>query len=111
MAYQNITGLQLGQAALTTSYATIYTTPVNTRTYVKDLDFCNTGSSPVQIYVHLVPAAGTAGTSNALLYNVQVPAYSTLQWCGSQIISAGATLQAKASATGCTLTATGGEAV
>lgn len=111
MAYQNITGLQLAQAAVTTSYATIYTTPLNTRTYVKDLDMCNTGSSPVQIYVHLVPSGGTAGTGNALLYNIQIPAYSTLQWCGSQIMSASGTLQVKASATGCTITATGGEAI
>lgn len=111
MAYQNITGLQLGQAALTTSYATIYTTPVSTRTYVKSLDLCNTGSAQVQVYVHLVPASGSATTSNALLYNIPIPGYSTLQWCGAQIMDAGGTIQVKASATGCTLTATGGEAV
>lgn len=110
MAFQNITGLQLAQAALTTSYATVYTTPLNTRTYVKSLDLCNTGSAQVQVYVHLVPSGGTAGTTNAILYNIPIPGYSTLQWCGAQIMNAGGTLQVKASATGCTLTATGGEA-
>lgn len=111
MPYQNITGLQLGQAAITTSYATVYTAPSTVRTYVKDLDICNTGASQVQVYVHIVPSGDTAGTANALLYNVPVPGYSTLQWCGSQIMNAGATLQVKGSATGCTITATGGEAV
>ena len=136
MAFQNITGLQLGQAAVTTSYATVYTTPANARTYVKDINLCNTGASPIQIYVHLVPAPeafGTSatldlqftsgtysvwedlrslpGTGNALFYNAPIPGYSTLQWCGVQIMNAGDTLQVKASAAGCTITVTGGEAV
>jgi len=71
MSFQNITGLKLGQAAITTSYA----------------------------------------TGNAVFYNAALPAYSTLQWCGMQILNAGDTIQVKASATGCTITASGGEAL
>jgi hypothetical protein len=111
MAFQNITGLKLGQAAITTSYTTLYTVPASTRAYVKDMDICNTTGSPIGVYVSLVPSAGTASASNAILYNASLPAYSTLQWCGMQILNAGDTIQVKASATGCTISASGGEAL
>ena len=108
--FQNIIGLQIGQGALTTSYATLYTAPVGYRVYIKEFDICNTTSGAINVYVSLVPSAGTAGTSNAILYNATVPAYSTLQWCGAQVINEASTVQAKASAAGCTITITGGEA-
>lgn len=111
MAYNNITPLQLAQAAMTTSYATIYTVPATTRTYVKDIDVMNTTSSSKDIFISLVPSGGTAGTSNALFYQVSLPAYTLVQWAGSQIIDEGATIQVKASASGCTITVSGGEAV
>ncbi len=111
MAYNNITPLQLGQAELTTSYATIYTVPANTRTYVKDIDVVNTTGSTIGIYISLVPSNGTAGTSNALFYNTPLPLNTIVQWAGSQIINEGDTIQAKASASGCTITVSGGEAV
>jgi hypothetical protein len=109
-SYQSITPLQLGQAAITASYATIYTVPASTRTYLKDFDIINTTGAIVYIYVSLVPSAGTAGTANAILYNNALPAYTTMQWTGSQILNAGTTIQVKASAVGCTITASGGEA-
>jgi len=111
MAYSNITPLQLGQAAMTTSYVTIYTVPTNTRTYVKDITISNTTSSLIGIYVSLVPNAGTAGSSNAIFYNNALPANTTVQWTGSQIMDSGSTIQVKASAAGCTITTTGGEAI
>lgn len=110
MAYQNITGKRLGQSGLTTSYATLYTTPPNVRTYVREFDICNTTSSSITVYVSLVVKGESVGTGNAIFYNAAVPAYSTLQWCGVQILDAGDTIQAKASATGCTVTISGGEA-
>ena len=111
MAYNNITPLQLAQAALTTSYATIYTVPVNSRTYVKDIDIMNTTAASIDVYVNLVASGGTAGTSNALIYHMAIPAYTLFQWAGSQIINAESTIQVKASATGCTINISGGEAV
>lgn len=111
MAFNNITPLKLGQAALTTSYATIYTVPADTRTFVKDMDIINTTSSTIGIYVSLVPSGGSAGTSNALFYNTPLPLNTIVQWAGSQVLNAGDTIQAKASAVGCTLTVSGGEAV
>lgn len=111
MAYNNVTPIQLSQAAMTTSYATIYTVPTNTKTYVKDIDIMNTTAASIDVYVSLVPNGGTAGTSNALFYHVALPAYTIVQWAGSQIIDAAATIQVKASAVGCTITISGGEAV
>ena len=111
MAYNNITPLQLAQAAMTTSYATVYTVPVNTRTYVKDIDIMNTTAASINVFVSLVPSGGTAGTSNALFYQVALPAYTIVQWAGSQILDAEGTIQVKASNTGCTITISGGEAV
>jgi hypothetical protein len=112
MAFQNITGLQLGQAAMTTAYATIYTTPLSpaTRTYIKDITIANTTASPISIYVSIVPSAGTAGASNAIFYGNALPGATTVQWTGSQIMDSGSTIQVKASAVGCTISATGGEA-
>lgn len=109
--YQIITPLQLGQSPVTTSYTTVYTAPASTRTYIKQLDICNTTASPINIYVSLVPSGGTAGTSNALFYNTSLDGYSTVSWTGTQVISAGGTIQVKASGVGCTITASGGEAV
>lgn len=109
--YQIITPLQLGQTALTTSFSTVYTAPASTRTYIKQVDICNTTSSAIEIFVSLVPSGGTAGTDNALFYNTTLDGYSTLSWTGTQIMNAQGTLQAKASGVGCTLTASGGEAV
>lgn len=111
MAYTNITPKQLCQAAITTSYTVVYTTPIATKTFLKDLDICNTTAASINIYISIVPSAGTAGTANALFYGNILPATTTMQWGGSQILEAGATLQVKASAVGCTITASGGEAV
>ena len=111
MAYNNITPLQLAQAAMTTSYVTIYTVPATTRTYVKDIDVVNTTSATIGIYISLVPSGGTAGTSNALFYNTPLPLNTIVQWAGSQILNEGDTIQVKASAVGCTITISGGEAV
>ena len=110
MAFQNILGAKLGQLAVTTSYVILYRVPVNTRTYVKDMDICNTTGSAITVYVSLVASGDTAGASNALFYNTSIPAYSTVQWTGSEILNAADTIQVKASVAGCTINATGGEA-
>jgi hypothetical protein len=111
MAFYDITPVKLGQAAMTTSYATIYTTPTNTRTFVKDIDIINTTAATINIYVSLVPSGGTAGTSNALFYANSLPAFTTLQWAGSQILNEAGFISVKASAVGCTITISGAEAI
>ena len=110
MAFQDITGTLLAQAEMTTDYLAVYTTPANTRTYVKDITITNTTGSTIRIYVSLVPDEGTPGASNALFYNTILPAYTVVQWTGAQIMNVSDTVQVKASAAGCTVNITGGEA-
>lgn len=110
MAFQNITGKRLGQGAIAVTYGTFYTTPANVLTYVREFDLCNTTAGSITVYVSLVVSGEAVGTGNSIFYNTVIPAYSTLQWCGIQILSAGDTIQAKASAVGCTMTISGGEA-
>ena len=109
--YQNIIPKQLAQAAVTGSYATIYTVPSDppTRTVVKDITVINTSGAAIGIYISFVPLAGTAGTANALFYNNSIPANTTMQWCGSQVMDSGGFISVKASTTGCTITVSGGE--
>ena len=109
--YQNVTPKRLGQAAITTSYATAYTVVAGMRSYLKQLDICNTTASSINVYVHIVPESGSATTSNALFYATVVPGASLLQWTGVQILMPGDTLQFKGSAAGLTVTVSGGESV
>ena len=111
MAYYDITPTKLGQAAMTASYATVYTVPTGFRTFVKDITIVNTTSAAISIYVSLVPYGGTAGTDNAIFYANVLPAYTTVDWCGAQILNEGEFISVKASTTGCTVTITGGEAI
>jgi hypothetical protein len=110
MAFQNIIGYKLGQAEMPTTYFTVYTVPPNVRTYIKDIDICNTAGSSLRFYVHLVPIGKTAAVDNALFYNAPINGTTTVQWTGSQILNAGDTIQVKASAAGVTVSVTGGEA-
>jgi hypothetical protein len=111
MAYYDITPTQLGQAAITGTIATLYTVPANTRTFVKDLNICNTTGGALTVNVHIVPNGGTAGTGNAILYTYSIAANTTYRWTGVQIMNELQTIQIKGSATGLTITASGAEAV
>ena len=109
--YQDITGIKIAQAAMTTVYEIIYTSPTDTRTYIKDVTVVNTTGSTKRIYVNLVPAEAATGTGNAIFYNTMLPAYTTVQWTGIQILNPLDTLEVKADAVGCTVSVSGGEAV
>lgn len=109
--YQDITGIKIAQAAMTTVYEIIYTSPTDTRTYIKDVTVVNTTSATKRIYVNLVPAEAATGTGNAIFYNTMLPAYTTIQWTGIQILNPLDTLEVKADAAGCTVSVSGGEAV
>lgn len=111
MAFQDITGIKLGQEALTTAYSILYTTPTSTRTYVKDITVANTTAGALNVFVHIVPDGSSAGTTNALLYTKEVAANDIFQWSGLQIMNVSETLQAKASGTGLTINVSGANAV
>jgi len=115
--FQNIIGYKLGVGAITAAYTTVYTVPTAstipavpaTRTFVKDINICNTTAGSLGVYVHLVPSGGSADTTNALYYNTTVAANSVLRWNGVQIMNAGDTIQIKASATGCSIIVSGAQ--
>ena len=109
--FQTVTAVKLGQAAITGTIATLYTTPALSKTYVKQLDICNTTGGTLAVDVHLVPALGTANTANAIYYAFSVVGNRVLQWKGIQVMDAGETIKVRASSTGLTITASGGEAV
>lgn len=111
MAYNDITPVQLGQAAITASVTTLYTVPSSTRAFVKNFDFANTSSGPLTYRVYLVPSGGSAGTSNALFYDFLIDSKETINWTGTQILNEGDTIQVEASGTGITVIASGAEAV
>jgi len=111
MAFDVISPAKLGQGAVGITPSTFYTVPSNTRTFVKDIDVCNTTAVAKLIRVYLVPSGDSAGTANALFYDLTIPGNGSLQWTGSQILDVGDTIQAEADAVGCTLNASGGEAV
>jgi hypothetical protein len=58
-----------------------------------------------------ITGTASVGTTNAIFYANSIPANTTMQWAGSQIISGSGSIQVKASATGCTVTISGGEAI
>lgn len=111
MAFQDITGIQIGQAAITAAYTTVATVGSAKRIYVKDIDVCNTTSGALTVTIHLVPNGASATTSNALFYGSSIAANDNLQWTGTQIMNEGDTIQVKASAVGLTVTISGGQAV
>ncbi len=109
--FQSITPVKLGQAAITTGVTTLHTVGASSRALLKDIDVVNTGSAAATFDVYLVPTGGSAGTSNALFYQQTVLPKQNVQWSGTQVLNAGDTIQIKASATGITIIASGGEAV
>ena len=111
MAYNNITAVQLGQAAITIGVTTLYTVPASTRSFVKNLDIVNTSAGALTYRIFLVPSAGTAGTGNALFYDFPINSKENIQWTGTQILNAGDTIQIQASGAGITITASGAEAI
>ena len=56
---------------------------------------------------------GTAAVdvTNAIYYKYSLASYTSLHWTGAQIISEAGTIQVKASATGCAISISGGEAI
>jgi hypothetical protein len=111
MAFDVITPTKLGQAAITTGVTTLYTVPASTRTLLKEFSIANTTGGSINVRVFLVPAAGSAATTNAFLYDVAVPNNNALQYNGVQIMNAGETIQIQAASAGLTISASGAEAV
>ena len=101
---------KLGQGAITTRGGTLlYVVPTGFRTEVLDINIANTGATGLTCGLHLVPVGGSAGTTNALFGTVSIPAYTTLQWTGIQVLNAGDFIQGIGSGAGLTVNITGTE--
>lgn len=97
----------LGQAAASTSFATLYTCPADSVAQVTDITICNTSASTATFSVCIVPSGGAAGASNAMFFDAPIPGNTTVQWTGSQFMAAGGFISGKASATTVTFTVGG----
>lgn len=113
MAFDSITPVQLGQgqAATSPAFTTLRTTPANARDIVKSIDVANNNAFAVTVSAYLVASGGSPDDTNRLIPSVPIPANSMMQWTGSQVINAGATIQVNASTSGVTFTVSGGEAI
>jgi len=114
MAFQIVTPVKLGQAAITAGVTTLYTVPAATRSFVKDIDICNTTAGVLSATVYLVPSGGAAGAGNILIpaKPIDPAAFDGMfQWTGTQILNAGDTIQILGSGLGLTINASGAEAV
>jgi len=106
--YQTFAPMLLGQAPLTTSAAVIYLAPTQALTAIRSITVVNTSGSTATFNLYLVPPNTTAGASNAIYYTYSLTSGQTLQWLGEQVLGGLWTLQGLASATGITVTASGG---
>jgi hypothetical protein len=118
MPFQALTAAKLAQAEVGTTLSTIYITPQNTQTYVKDICICNTAASKVHINLYLVSKGQAAGAgapssiyANALYYNLEIDSHTTTHWTGVQILNEGDTIQVSAGAVGLIVTISGAQAV
>ena len=101
---------RLGQSAITTGAGTLlYTTPNGYRTNIRDIQIANTGASALTCLIHFVPTGASATTANTFVPTVSIPAYTMVQWSGTQILNAGDFIQGIGSAAGITVTITGDE--
>ena len=82
---------------LGTSASTLYTVPASTTTILKQVSLCNTSATARTVQLFVVPNGGTAGVTNALVYDMTVDAKATVFVNLSSVMETGATLQGQAS--------------
>ena len=92
-------GTSIPRVASSTSTATLFTVPTNSTFTLTDLEICNTAATAATFTIYIVASGGSASASNALFYNAPINGNTTVQWTGSQFMTAGGFLSGKASAT------------
>lgn len=86
--------------ALTTTNATLYTSPANTKTSIQSASFVNISATASVMYLYLVESGGTANAANAAICALSIASGATYQ-CPeliNQILEAGDIISARASA-------------
>ena len=104
-----IKGTNLSRVPMSTTTATLYTVGAGVQFTLKDIEICNTSSSPATFTIYLVASGGSASAGNALFYSAPIPGNTTVQWTGEQVLGSGETIQASASATTVTIMISGGQ--
>lgn len=64
---------------IASSVTTYYTGPANVRTLVKKFTLTNPGATALTFTIYIVPAAGTYGLDNVLIYQKTIAALQTLE--------------------------------
>jgi hypothetical protein len=108
MAFDVITPVQMGRGSIGTSISTFHTVAANTRSLLKDIDIANNSTSPIDVTVYLVPSGDVAAAANILIPDIEIVGKGMFQWSGIQVLDAGDTIQAIASATGTSINISGG---
>ena len=99
---------RLCQKAIGNTNTTLYTAQPDGRTCIIDMMIVNTTSSSINLTMYI----GSAATANAFgFYTTAIPAYSSVQYNGYQILNINESLLAVGSATGLTATISGLERV
>lgn len=83
--------------ALTTSNATLYTSPTNTKTSIQSASFVNISASAAVMYLYLVESGGSASAANAAICGLVLASGATYQ-CPelvNQILEAGDAIAAR----------------
>lgn len=112
MAYDAITPVKMGQGSIGTSATTRYTVPALTRAIVTSISICNTSTTAsINVSVYVVPSGGSPGATNILLSNIALPPNGVFDMTGALVMNPGDFISDIASAAGCTITITGGEAL
>ena len=99
---------RLCQKAIGSSSTTLYTAQPDGRTVIIDIMVVNTTSAPVSLSMYI----GSVADANAFGWHTSsIPAYSSMQYNGYQILNANESLLAVGSATGLSTTISGVERV
>lgn len=99
---------RLCQKAIGNTSTTLYTSQPDGRTAILDVMVVNTTASAINLTMYI----GSAATANAFgFYSTPIPANSSMQWSGFQILNINESLLGVGSATGLTITASGLERV
>ena len=67
------TAKPLATGQVTTTATNVYTVPAGTTTRISEIALTNTGAATEHITIWVVPSGGTAGNSNVLFHEYDVP--------------------------------------
>jgi len=79
--------------SLGTATSTLYTTPADTTTILRDIHVCNNSTANCYFSLWLVPSGTSATDSNVMFKEWDVPANDFVHWTGWQVLNVGDTIQ------------------